>query len=320
MKKRKLILIVLALFCGLFGGGLKCLNASAEEVKVSLTVSPQHESIVLNPGETFHGTIKVSNASTSTRSTDYEVSVGSFSRTKGSNSLDDYGDINYIDRSTYNMIMDWITIEEPNGSVEPNETVVVPYTIEVPKDVPAGGQYASFIVKDATKLVSEGEGVAVDNVLQVLSILYAEVTGDTRQEGEITTNSMPSFLLNGPLTAESMVRNSGNVHTRAEYTFQVWPLFSDEEVCTNEEDPETSMILPDTERYHAQTCELPSVGIFKAKQVVKIFDKVSIVERTVIICPLWLLFLMLFVIIAIVIWVVMRVRGNKKRGRNSSDD
>ncbi len=320
MKKRKAIVVMLALFFGLLVGGSVKQDAYAEQIRVSLTVSPQHQSIVLNPGETYHGSIKVSNAFNSTYATGYEVSVGSFSRLKTSDSKDDYGDINYIDRSTYNMIMDWIKIEEPIGSVEPNETTVVPFTIEVPEDAPAGGQYASFIVKDTSKLSSEGEGVAVDNVLQILSILYAEVTGTTREEGVISTNSMPSFLLNGPLTAESMVRNNGNVHTRAEYTLQVWPLFSDEEICTNEENPETSMILPDTERYHAQTCELPSVGIFKAKQVVKIFGETSIVERTVIICPLWLLFLILFVIIVIVIWIVTKVRGNKKRGQSRSDD
>ena len=110
------------------------------------------------------------------------------------------------------------------------------------------------------------------------------------------------------------------MHTDAEYILQVWPLFSDEEVCTNEEEPDTSMIMPETERYHAQTCNLPSMGIFKAKQTVKIFGETSIIERTIIACPLWVLFLILFVIIAIVIWIVMKVRGSKKRGQSRSND
>ena len=137
-------------------------------------------------------------------------------------------------------------------------------------------------------------------------------------EGVISDNSMPSFLLNGPLVAESMVKNEGNVHTDAEYIFQVWPLFSDEELCTNEEKPETSLVLPDTEKYHAQSCDLPSFGIFKAKQTVSIFGKSSIVERTVIVCPLWLLFVILFGIVALIIWIFMKAK--KRKGSQRDDD
>lgn len=319
MKKIKYLLSFLA-FCFGLGLSLSVSDVMAEDVITSLTVTPQHQSIMLTPGETYHGSIKVSSQSASTRATGYEVSVGPFSDAKGENSLDDYGEINYIDKSSYNMIVDWIEIENPTGSVEPNESVTVPFTIKVPKDVPAGGQYASIIVKDSTPPVQQDDGVAVNSVMQILSILYTEVAGETRDEGEIITNSMPSFLLNGPLTMESMVHNKGNVHTLAEYTMQVWPLFSSEEICTNEEKPDTSLVMPETERYHTQTCDLPSVGIFRAKQVVKIFGENSVVERMIIICPLWLLFLIVFALIAFVIWMIMKIRGSKKRRKSSSSD
>ena len=319
MKKIKYLLSFLA-FCFGLGLSLSVSDVMAEDVITSLTVTPQHQSIMLTPGETYHGSIKVSSQSASTRATGYEISVGPFSDAKGENSLDDYGEINYIDKSNYNMIVDWIEIENPTGSVEPNESVTIPFTIKVPKDVPAGGQYASIIVKDSTPPVQQDDGVAVDSVMQILSILYTEVAGETRDEGEIITNSMPSFLLNGPLTMESMVHNKGNVHTLAEYTMQVWPLFSSEEICTNEEKPDTSLVMPETERYHTQTCDLPSVGIFRAKQVVKIFGENSVVERTIIICPLWLLFLIVFALIAFVIWMIMKIRGSKKRRKSSSSD
>ena len=319
MKTIKKLLAILVVCLGL-GWCLSVENVNAETVLTSLTVSPQHQSIMLVPGETYHGSIKVSSQSTSTRATGYAVSVGPFSETGADGAKDDYGTVNYIDKSTYNMIVDWIEIEDATGSVEPNEMKTIPFTVKVPKDAPAGGQYASIIVRDTTPPSYEDEGVAVDSVMQILSILYAEVAGETRTEGEISTNSMPSFLLNGPLTAESMVRNNGNVHTMAEYTFQVWPLFGNEEICTNEEKPETSLVMPETERYHAQSCDLPAVGIFRAKQTVKIFDQTSEIEKMVIICPLWLLFLILFVIIALIIWIVMKIRGSKKHSNRDSDD
>lgn len=282
----------------------------------SMTVSPPYQKIILVPGETYSGSISVFNSNNSTRALKYNVEIGSFSHKKqeGEDAKDDYGVMDHVSKSSYNQIVDWIKLGKTSGSLEPGIGEDIPYTIDVPEDAPGGGQYATILVVDNTTNGVPGSGnIGINQAFQFASIIYAEVAGETREEGEIMTNSMPSFLLNGPLTAESMVKNNGNVHTDAEYTFQVWPLFSGEEICTNEEKPETSLILPETERYHVQSCDLPSVGIFKAKQTVKIFGETSIVERTVIICPLWLLFLILFVIIAIVIWIVMKIRGNKKR-------
>ncbi len=294
-----------------------CLGLLGREVHAgsnSMTVSPPYRKIILIPGETYSGFVSVFNSSDSTRALKYAVEVGSFSQHKseGEGSKDDYGSMDHVSRSNYNQIVDWIKLGKTGGSLAPGASEDIPYSIEVPKDAPGGGQYATILVVDNTTSGVPGEGnIGIDQSFQFASIIYAEVAGKTEEKGEIVDNSMPSFLLNGPLVAESMVKNNGNVHTDAEYTFQVWPLFSDEEICTNEEDPETSLILPDTERYHAQSCDLPSVGIFKAKQTVKIFGETSVVERTVIMCPLWLLFVILFVIIALIIWIFMKVKKHK---------
>lgn len=287
----------------------------------SMTITPPKQRIILIPGEKYTNTISVFNANDSTRDLNYEVSVGSFSQTKDESSPDDYGNVNIISESSYNQIMDWITLDKKEGVVAPNHSDEIAYTIDVPKNAPAGGQYATIVITDKTTSGVSGAGnVSIDQSFQFASIIYAEVAGETKEDGEILENDMPSFLLNGPLEATSMVQNNGNVHTDAEYILQVTPLLGGDDFCNNEEKPETSLILPETERYHAQSCDLPAVGIFKAKQTVKIFGETSIVERTVIICPLWLLFLILFVIIAIVIWIATKVRGSKKRGQSRSND
>lgn len=315
VKKLKLLTVVLAIVMCL---GFYHVSVRAEEKSsLGFTVSPMSQRILLTPGEEYKGSISISSPNDSTTDLNYTIGVGSFGQRRANDNSDDYGDVDLSTSTTYNQIKDWITIEKDSGIVAPNETDVVPFVINVPKDVPAGGQYATIIVKNDTKGVheDEGESSSIKNIMYIASIIYAEVAGETREEGQITNNSVPSFLLNGPLEAVSMVRNNGNVHTDAEYTLQVWPLFSDEEICTNEEKPDTSLILPETERYHAQTCDLPAVGIFRAKQTVKIFGETSIVEKTVIICPIWLLFIIIFVIIAIIIWIVMRIRA-----RNKSDN
>lgn len=285
----------------------------------TMTVSPTYQKMILTPGEQYRNSITVFNSVNSSRNLKFAVEIGSFSQHANDDSADDYGSVDHVSVSSYNQIMDWISLDMTEGVLAPGEGTRVGYSIDVPEDAPAGGQYATILVVDKTTSGLPGEGnVMIDQSFQFASIIYAEVAGETRQEGAILDNSIPAFLLAGPLETASVVKNNGNVHTDAEYTLQVWPLFGDEEVCTNEEEPETSLILPETERYHTQSCALPAVGIFRAKQIVKIFEETSVLERTVIMCPLWLLFLIVLAIVALIIWLFVRAKGRKSEGHNSN--
>ena len=89
-------------------------------------------------------------------------------------------------------------------------------------------------------------------------------------------------------------------------------MFSNEELYTNEEDPEKILVLPGVTKYHEQEYNLPSIGIFRAKQTVKIFGEESIVEKTIIVCPLWLLFIIVFAIVMLIIWLVLKAKNRKE--------
>ncbi len=288
------------------------LPALAADQLYSITLSPMTQRMILTPGEKYVGTILVSNPAASSQNLEYELSVSPFSQASDGESQDDYGRVDSSTVSNYNQIMNWITFDKKTGTVAPNGTDTVTYAINTPSDAPAGGQYAMIVVSDAAKTKDTNvKGYEIQGTIQVGSIIYAEVAGETRESGEIKENAFPSFLMNNTLEATSMVKNNGNVHTDAKYSFQVWPLFSDEEICTNEENPESSLIMPETERYHVQKCTLPIVGIFRAKQVVKIFGEESILEKTIIVCPLWLLVIIIFVIIALITWIIVRAKSRK---------
>lgn len=310
MKKFKFaaILSVLAVMFASFAGD----SAYAETAISAMTVSPQYQKIILVPGETFHGSVTVSNSNNSTSSLRYSASVGSFSQGHSNETNDDYGDVSFDSISSYNQIVNWITIDNETGIVEKNENRAITFTINVPSDAPAGGQYATILVKNDTGSGGAGEGINIQESFQFGSILYAEVAGNTVDTGEILNNEVPAFIFDGStFKATSRVKNTGNVHTDAEYTLQVWPLFSGEEICTNEENPDKSLILPGTERYHAQSCKLPAFGIFNVKQVVKIFDKESVVERMVIVCPVWLMFIIIFGILLIIFYIIAKAKKRK---------
>lgn len=277
------------------------------EASESLVFGPTSQRIALEPGETYRGSVYISNPAYSTEDAKYALSVTPYG-VSGSN----YDPV-FDQMTAYTQIVDWIVLDETEGSVGPNEKRDIGFTINVPEDAPAGGQYATIMAQDMTYLGQEvnGEVLTISNITAIGSIIVADVSGETRDEGEISENQIPSFLFSGPLTAAAMVKNKGNVHTNAEYTLQVWPLFSDEEVCTNEEKPDSDVVLPETEKFHTQDCDLPSFGIFRAKQTVKIFGETSITEQTVFICPLWLLFVIIFAIVLIIMWIVMRVKRSK---------
>ena len=281
-------------------------------VTTSMFVSPMSQKIILVPGEVYEGSISVSNANIAKDPLNFKMSVGAFNIVKGADSKDDYGDVNIEERNNNNIMMDWISFDKDSGTAQPNETIVVNYKITVPEDAPGGAQYATILVTDEGSSSTKNNDVNIQSGLRIASVIYANVAGQTVKKGSISGNNIPSLLTTGLLEAISTVKNDGNVYTDAEYVLQVWPIFSDEEICTNEESAGQSIILPNTEKYHVETCELPAVGIFRAKQTVKIFGEESIVEKTVIVCPLWLIAIIIFVIVALIIWIVIRIKSRKK--------
>ncbi len=311
MIKRIKFLAVVVLLGGLFFGGLKVLAIDTDNMNYMMTISPPQQRIVLMPGEVYEGSINVSNMASATKTLKYSVRVGSFNLGKDGNGDVDYNSTDVETVTSYNQMMDWIDLGKESGTVAPDEIDTVPFTITVPEDAPAGGQYATIIFQDNTNDEKGDGNVAIENVVEFAAEILAEVAGETRDDGVIIENNIPGFILNNKLSAMSTVKNDGNVHTDASYVLQVWPMFSEEEICTNEEKPTTSIIMPGTERKHAEECNLPAIGIYKVKQTVKIFGEVSEAERMVIFCPLWLLFLILFAIIALILWFVMRMKSRK---------
>lgn len=283
-------------------------NVFADDIQSALIVSPMYQKVILTPGETKEMSVKISNPNASTNTLEYSVFVGSFNH--GTDSDPDQVDTETV--TAYNQIIDWITLEKTNGEVPPNETDVVDFVINVPESAPAGGQYATIIFRDDTsKSTSGANNVNIESTAQMASIIYAEVAGKTINTAEILENNIPSFSFTNIFETTSLVKNTGNVHTDAQYILQVWPIWSDEEICTNEEDADTNLIMPGMERYYSEICNLPLMGIFRAKQTVKIFGEISEVEKTVIVCPLWLLFIIIFVIVAAALYLVARAKSRK---------
>lgn len=281
-------------------------QAHADEVpEYRIQMSPARNDIgELKPGETYTGTFMVQN--TGTKSFDFVVGVTPYSV------VDEQYSPDYDSKNQYTDIADWVTFSKRSGTVDPNKEEEVAYTIRVPADVPAGGQYAMLYAEiEANEDNTSGAGIAVSR--RVGMLLYSNVQGNTRKTAAIDENKIAGILFNPPITATSIVHNTGNTHARATYVLQVYPLFSSEEVYTNEENPVTLTILPETRRFNSVAWEgAPRLGIFKVKQTVTIFGETSTTEKVVFLIPLWFLFLILLIIFVAIFWLVSRIRNRNK--------
>lgn len=288
--------------------------AEGEKNAIHLQVSPTKQKISLAPGSSYVGTFKVQNVGAaefnySVYATPYSVVNENYSP-------------NYEGLTNYTQIAEWITFDTKTatGKLQPGTSVDVAYTVNVPKDAPTGGQYAALMAQTED---GNDANATVAVVHRVGMILYAAVPGDTRETGEIIKNTVNTFYFNPPLTVSSLVKNTGNIEQTATYNVKIYPLFSNEAVFSTEEkdDKEKQLdIIPDTSRFNSITWEgAPRIGIFSVEQTIEFAGQVSTNKKLVLICPLWLLFVIFAMLFFIIFWLVSRARDRKRQATRSSN-
>lgn len=313
-KTRKTILKTI--FGGILSLILCFVSVSGAFADGRFTVSPMNQKIVLTPGETYKGSFKIANPGSSTTDFSYQATVKPFYVDE------DYSPV-YENNGDYTQIVDWVKIEEPKGTISPNNVKEFYFSINVPKNAPAGGQYAAIAITSDNEEEDVENAVNIRRKYSISHIIYAEVAGTTRRQGEINNANVQGFILDGNIAGVSSVRNDGNVHGTAKYTLQIWPLFSSEEIYTNEEEPMEKTVLPNRTLINSITWnQTPMFGFFNVKYTVEFEGVTTEVSKLVIKCPLWILLIVVFAIVGIIVWIVFRnkSRKNSKKSEQKSVD
>lgn len=277
----------------------------------TFTVLPMSQRFSLEAGKTYSGKITIVNPVDSSNDFYYKASVSPYGVTDESYTADLTTDSNRT------MIAKWIKIDEPTGSIKPNESKDLTFTITVPNDAPGGGQYAAIAVASNDEMNST-DGVAVQNVFEMASIVYGTVAGETVREGEILENNVPGFVMQNPVTLSALISNKGNIHEDATFVITVKDFFSGNVILpTDEDDGEYSeLIMPETTKnIEREISNLPALGVMKISQTIYYQGDVSTVEKNVIICPIWFLALLVATIIAIIATIVMIIKKHHKSKR-----
>lgn len=278
------------------------------------TVTPMSQRVSLNAGETTEGTISIINPNDSKDDLKYKAYVAPYGVVGEGYEADLTTD------SKYNMIKDWIEIENPTGTIEPNKTEEIKFKIKVPGNAPAGGQYAAIIITRDDDMQANDNGVAVKDIFEMASLIYASVNGETVHKGEILSNEIPGFVAGPPITVSAQISNEGNIHENATIIINVTNFFTGDVIVEgNAEDAYYSeVIMPETTRYITREINdgLPLLGVVKVNQTIYYQGQSpSIEEKTVIICPIWFLLLVIAAIAAIIGSIVMIVRKHRKKAK-----
>lgn len=278
---KKLILGFMLLASSLFATS----NALAAELHsgpmVGFMISPMNERITLSPGETYTNFFYVMNPEENTIPVSYSLKVQGFYRN------DDGGAI-FEDVDGRSQIVNWITLNSPTEStIAPSVADKVYFTIQVPENPPAGGQYAAITVTSAP--VSDNP--IIEESVAMNYTIFTEVKGETIMKGDIRDLNVPFFLSDGNITASSSVKNIGNTHGVATFTMKITPLFSSEPVFSNEQNPDKKLVLPDRTVSQETTWEdTPGVGIFNVHYKVEYEGgETEEINKLVIKCPFWLI-------------------------------
>lgn len=279
----------------------------------AFTVLPMSQRFSLEPGKTYSGKVTVVNPADATENFKYKVGVSPYGVMGEDYTADLTTDY------TRSAISKWIKIAEPTGELKPNETRDVEFTITVPNDAPAGGQYAAITITSDNEQAATS-GVAVQNVFEMASIVYARVAGETKHEGEILENNVPGFSTTVPVTLSALISNNGNVHEDATFVISVSDAFTGRVILPTEEDDGqySEIIMPETTRkIERNVSNLPAVGVVRVKQVIYYNGDVSEVSKDIWICPIWFMALVAATIISIVVAIVMIVKKHRKGGKKA---
>ncbi|MPT14539.1 MAG: hypothetical protein E2601_06495 [Microbacterium sp.] len=292
--------LCLSLFLGfsVLGAG-SAVAAVEDNTNPTITLSPTREKLALDPGEVYEGTFEIFNSGSS--GLDYTAYVSPYQI-----SDIDYQNPDFDTEAPRTQLSRWVTVLQSEGTLAVDEIVEVPYRIEVPNDVPAGGQYAAIFVETALP-DSDGSSVVAKSRAGIL--LYVTVNGDTREEGLITESAIKWWQPEAPLMGSTIVQNSGNTDFFVSTTFHVANVFGAEAFDVSRQSP----VLPDTSR--RITMEWPDSvpGIYQVTTTTSFLGTETTQTQWVVVLPVPLVIGIMIglLLVSAVLFLLSRSRRNR---------
>ena len=307
--KIKIILATILLVGGVIitGSGVSATDTTTDDASdIDMALAPSYKKLgTIEPGESYDETLRIVNGNKE-QARNFTVSVGTFWVEDSSYDIK-WG----ISESQYGKIADWTNIDtDKTYEVGPGETYELNYTINVPQDQPGGAQRLMITVSFGGE---ENEGQLIVPRTALNALVYATVDGSINPKAEVTDQNIQTFSFNNEVIASSTLENTGDVDLDTTYRLTVTNPFTGE---ISYEAEDTKVLMAETTRIYEQTwVEAPFLGIFNVKQEIELLGKTKVLEKTVFICPLWLVILLAVIIVLIIISIIIKHKERKKNRR-----
>lgn len=213
-------------------------HAQSAPDAMNIKVQPALFEQTVNPGDQFSTSIQVTNPGTVARQ--FTVGVEDISGMQGSgepifttSSVPVYG------------VSSWVVLGSTSITLPAGGSVVVPFTITVPKNAGPGGHYgAIFISAGATRPSSNGSGLGYE----VGALIELRIAGDATEQAEIKEFATDKSIYQSPsVTFTASVSNEGNVLLQPRGPIDVTNMFG-QKVGTVVLNDAGASIFPGTQR------------------------------------------------------------------------
>ncbi len=183
----------------------------------AITLVPPSLEFGAQPGESLTTSIKLYNESSDP--------VTLFTSTSNFTAADEDGTPKFDPQGKQEDLASWISVKPTQYALAPNENVTVPVTITVPKDAAPGGHYAALFFGTQPN-AGQGGTVLIASKIGTLIILtvQGQLNESAKVESLVVKSGTRSFT-RPPVTIETVINNTGNVHIRPEGTVVIHNMF-----------------------------------------------------------------------------------------------
>jgi hypothetical protein len=199
------------------------IGAHAQDA-LSLSISPTQFDMSGSPGQNWSSNLKIINTNP------YELVISA--NIVNFEAVGESGQGKFIpiltEETDGQSFAEWITISDEAIVIPAEQTIQIPFTIELPENAPPGGHYAAILV--GTKSDNGRTGETKVEISQVVSsLIFLSVAGDVSEVGSIREFTTENAIHESPEVKFNLrFENKGNVHLQPQGDIKILNMWGQE--------------------------------------------------------------------------------------------
>jgi len=234
-----------------FSGYIQAVHA--QEQKSSFAVSPPSFEFNANPGDQITNVIKVENLS------DNPMKIAT--RAENFVAYGNGGQVSLTEDRTSYSIDTWITIDQKEAVIQPRESKVFKFIVNVPKNTEPGSHYGAVVFSTVASADSTTNGANIQQ--EIGALILIKVPGDVIEQINLDSfKSAEQFYQGTNFNFSFLLGNEGTVHIKPNGFIYIKDLFGNTLKTIT---IEGKNILPGSKRLFSEADSFENVGLYRAE-------------------------------------------------------